>query len=194
MPRRLAVLTRPNFSTYQRVQWRALAYGAALNEGRKLFNPDDDKGFGQWKHGILLSQLGIVAPKADEDVAAMWAAANPDQFSEARAKRRLADEYDAAQERGEVATRADQNLLPNEKKVSVADIGLTHKDIHEARLIRDAEEADPGVVRRSRRTTRFGNVWRFLATRSPYGGFFALVMGDFSYYFCSYVASRTNHF
>jgi hypothetical protein len=42
--------------------------------------------------------------------------------------------YDAAQERGEVATRADQNLLPDEK-VTVADIGLTLK---EARLIRDA--------------------------------------------------------
>jgi hypothetical protein len=30
-----------------------------------------------------------------------------------------------------------------------ADIGLTHKDIHEARLIRDAEVADPGIVRRA---------------------------------------------
>lgn len=68
---------------------------------------------------------------------------------EAGAKRRLADEYDAAQDRGEVATRADQNLLPEQKKVSVAEIGLTHKDIHEARIIRDAEEADPGIVRRT---------------------------------------------
>ena len=68
---------------------------------------------------------------------------------DAQAKRRLADEYDAAQERGEVATRADQNLLPEQKKVSVADIGLTHKEIHEARQIRDAEESDPGVVRRA---------------------------------------------
>lgn len=53
---------------------------------------------------------------------------------------RLTD--DAAQERGEVATRADQNLLPDEKKVSVGDIGLTHKDIHEARIIRDASCPD----------------------------------------------------
>lgn len=57
-----------------------------------------------------------------------------------------ADEYDAAQERGEVATRADQNLLPHEKKVSVADLDLTHKDIHEARQIRDAEVADAGAI------------------------------------------------
>ena len=68
---------------------------------------------------------------------------------EAMAKRRLADEYDAAQERGEVTTRADQNLLPEQKKVSVSDIGLTHKDVHEAREIRDAEIADPGVVKRA---------------------------------------------
>jgi len=34
---------------------------------------------------------------------------------------------DAAQERGGgVSTRSDQNLLPDEKKVSVSDIGLTH--------------------------------------------------------------------
>lgn len=65
---------------------------------------------------------------------------------EAAAKRRLADEYDAAQERGEVTTRADQNLLPEQKKVSAADIGLTHKDIHEARQIRDAEETEPGII------------------------------------------------
>jgi hypothetical protein len=68
---------------------------------------------------------------------------------EATAKRRLADEYDAAQDRGEVATRADQNLLPEQKKVSVAEIGLTHKDVHEARQFRDAEVNDPGVTKRT---------------------------------------------
>lgn len=68
---------------------------------------------------------------------------------EAMAKRRLADEYDAAQERGEIATRADQNLLPDQKKVSVSELGLTHKDIHEARQIRDAEVADPGIISRT---------------------------------------------
>lgn len=68
---------------------------------------------------------------------------------EALAKRRLADEYDAAQERGEVATQGkpvnipDGNVLP-----TAAEIGLTAKDIHEARQIRDAERADPGIVRR----------------------------------------------
>ncbi|MFH5773603.1 hypothetical protein ACHFJ0_05075 [Paracoccus sp. NGMCC 1.201697] len=66
---------------------------------------------------------------------------------ESEAKRRLADEYDAAQERGEVATKADQNLLPDQKKVTVVELGLTHKQVHEARQIRDAEVAQPGIVK-----------------------------------------------
>lgn len=66
---------------------------------------------------------------------------------EAEAKSRLADEYDAGQKRGEVATRADQNLLPAEKKVGAADLGLTHKDIHEAREIRDVIAANPSAVK-----------------------------------------------
>jgi hypothetical protein len=31
----------------------------------------------------------------------------------------------------------------------VADIGLTHKDIHDARIIRDAEATQPGIVRQT---------------------------------------------
>ena len=34
-------------------------------------------------------------------------------------------------------------------KATAADIGLSRKDIHEARQIRDAEKADPGIVRRT---------------------------------------------
>lgn len=74
---------------------------------------------------------------------------------EARAKRRLADEYDAAQERGEIAKATDKlrrgPVVPNENngKPTTADIGLSRKIIHEAREIRDAEESDPGIVRRT---------------------------------------------
>lgn len=74
---------------------------------------------------------------------------------EARAKRRLADEYDAAQARGEVATRQHNpgsvghvgadDMPP----ATAADLGLRRDEIHEARQIRDAETADPGVVRRA---------------------------------------------
>jgi hypothetical protein len=56
------------------------------------------------------------------------------------AKRRLADEYDAAQERGEVATRATTlkrgSDVPEENngKPTAADLGISRKDIHEARI------------------------------------------------------------
>lgn len=67
---------------------------------------------------------------------------------EAMAKRRLADEYDAAQERGEVAGHG------GDRKIKVPDanleaIGLSKGEIHEARQIRDAEEAEPGIVRQT---------------------------------------------
>jgi hypothetical protein len=69
---------------------------------------------------------------------------------EAMAKRRLADEYDAAQDRGEVATAGgDKSKLPEQNFATVSDIGLTHKEIHDARQIRDAEAEDPGIVRRT---------------------------------------------
>jgi hypothetical protein len=58
----------------------------------------------------------------------------------------LADEYDAAQERGEVAGQGKPSKA--EGLTTTADIGLTHKDIHEARLIRDAEAAEPRHRRR----------------------------------------------
>jgi hypothetical protein len=35
----------------------------------------------------------------------------------------------------------------SEELPGAADIGLTHKQIHEARQIRDAEQAQPGVIR-----------------------------------------------
>ena len=70
-------------------------------------------------------------------------------MTEAMAKRRLADEYDAAQERGEVKAANNAKTNSNVEAVSAAALGLTHKDIHEARQIRDAEEASPGIVRQT---------------------------------------------
>lgn len=69
---------------------------------------------------------------------------------EAAANRRLADEYDAAQERGEVGqSGARTDLVPNGNEVTptAADLGLSRKTIHEARIIRDAEVAHPGIVK-----------------------------------------------
>lgn len=74
---------------------------------------------------------------------------------EAAANRRLADEYDAAQERGEIASSGDTLKqgpgVPkqNSGKATAADLGLSRKSIHEARIMRDAEKAEPGIVRRT---------------------------------------------
>jgi len=72
---------------------------------------------------------------------------------EARAKRRLADEYDAAQARGEVAKVGQYERAnvenDNVSPATAANLGLRRDQIHEARIIRDAEAADPGVVRRA---------------------------------------------
>lgn len=89
----------------------------------------------------------------DELIAAAHRAQADALEIEAAAKRRLADEYDAAQARGEVATGnrtkdfgvADLNAKP----ATASDLGLRRDQIHDARLIRDAEVADPGVVRRT---------------------------------------------
>lgn len=89
----------------------------------------------------------------DEVIAAVHRAQAEALLIEARAKMRLADEYDAAQERGEVAKLGsnqtevgvgDRNTLP-----TASDIGLRRDEIHEARKLRDAEAADPGKTERT---------------------------------------------
>ena len=88
---------------------------------------------------------------ADSLIAAAHRAQADALTIEAQAKRRLADEYDAAQERGEVATVGKRSQAERliEAPPSAADIGLSRKDIHEARLIRDAEVSDPGIIKRT---------------------------------------------
>ncbi|WP_212525870.1 hypothetical protein [Actibacterium sp. MT2.3-13A] len=95
-----------------------LAYGHALNEGRALF--PGDREFGEW---VALCQLDT-ADRHDR-AASMWAAANADQFEEARqrgnprtirgihakwkeieAERAEAERKEAAR----MATEADQNI------------------------------------------------------------------------------------
>jgi hypothetical protein len=69
---------------------------------------------------------------------------------EAQAKRRLADEYDAAQERGEVRRDGERSkALSKGNSLTVAELGLTSVQIARARELRDAEVADPGIVRRT---------------------------------------------
>lgn len=69
---------------------------------------------------------------------------------ESEAKRRLADEYDAAQERGEAARGRPKSVGDDDTfQATATDLGLRRDQIHEARTFRDAERADPGITRRT---------------------------------------------
>jgi hypothetical protein len=71
---------------------------------------------------------------------------------EAKAQCRLADEYDAAQERGEVQPHGGQGKrdVPKENiPPTVKDLGLTRKQIFNARQVRDAETKEPGITRKT---------------------------------------------
>lgn len=104
------------------------------------------------------------AKGAHDDIIARAYRAQADALEiESLAKRRLADEYDAAQDRGEVAGHGgkrgnqhtvgkvqDENLagfMGAAKLPTVADAGLTKPQIFEARTIRDAIEKEPGKLR-----------------------------------------------
>lgn len=95
---------------------------------------------------------------------------------------RLAEEYDAAQERGEIATRGGER---SGKEHSVplptaADIGLSRKDIHEARQIRDAEAADPGVTERTLNTIiEIGKDLIAVKESLPHGSFLPWIEAEF---------------
>lgn len=71
---------------------------------------------------------------------------------EAQAKMRLADEYDNAQERGEVSKGGgrpdcveDHNAVP----ATAADLGIRRDQTQEARSLRDAEQERPGLAERA---------------------------------------------
>jgi hypothetical protein len=103
----------------------------------------------------MAARLAKAKEAHDEIVAACRKAMADALVIEAQAQCRLADEYDAAQEQGEVARRGGSGSnqygnIPNEDiSTSVEDIGLTSKLVHEARIIRDAEKNSPGIVRKT---------------------------------------------
>ncbi len=76
------------------------------------------------------ARLGHAKQAHDELIAAAYRAQADALEIEAGAKRRLADEYDAAQERGEVSDQGKPSRA--EGLPTAADVGLSHKDIHEA--------------------------------------------------------------
>lgn len=90
------------------------------------------------------------AKEAHDKVVAAAHRAQADALEiEAAAKRRIADEYDAAQARGEIGKKGQRtDLVPQENKVATAeDVGLSRKEVMDARQIRDAIKQNPEIVR-----------------------------------------------
>ena len=70
---------------------------------------------------------------------------------ESQAKSRLADEYDAAQERGEVQKLGGQGKrgVQVSNTPSSDDLGINRREIHEARQVRDAVKAKPDILEKT---------------------------------------------
>ncbi|WP_292235286.1 MT-A70 family methyltransferase, partial [Mesorhizobium sp.] len=87
----------------------------------------------------------------DELIAATYRVQADALEIESQAKRRLADEYDAEQERGEVQKAGGNRKVKvpdgNNDPATAAEIGLKRKDVHEARQVRDAIAKNPAIVR-----------------------------------------------
>jgi hypothetical protein len=113
-------------------------------------------------HGYQIAPNNL--RKAHDDLIAAAFRAKADALEiEALANRRLADEYDAAQERGEVATSRDGGRRSKlERLPTAADIGLNRAEIHEARAYPRCRKARSGrndvifglVLRRDRGLSR----------------------------------------
>lgn len=92
----------------------------------------------------------------DDVIGAVYRAQADALEIEAMAKRRLADEYDAAQERGEVrglgGDHGNQHTggkVPVKNSASYNDIGLSKGDVHDARRTRDAINDNPEIIAQS---------------------------------------------
>jgi hypothetical protein len=93
------------------------------------------------------ARIGRAKQAHDEVITATYRVQADALEIEADAKRRLADEYDAAQERGEVARVGDNQ---HSQGVSVGnDLGISRKTIFEGRQIAEAEQIVPGIVRQT---------------------------------------------
>jgi len=97
----------------------------------------------------LTKRIAEAKQASDKVVAAALRAQSDALAIESEAKARLADEYDAAQQRGEIGKRGQRtDKVPVEKQVPTAEeAGLSRKEIMDARQVRDAIAANPAVVR-----------------------------------------------
>jgi len=86
----------------------------------------------------------------DEVIVAVYRAQADAMEIEAAAQRRFAEEYAAAQERGDAAVKgrpiniSDENIKP-----TAPNLGVSAQEVFQGRQIGEAETIDPGIVRRT---------------------------------------------
>lgn len=95
------------------------------------------------------SRIGKAKKAADDLITAAYRVQADALEIEAGAKRRLADEYDAAQERGEINSHGGDRKTDDFKFENSKLENIKPAELHEARIIRDAEKEEPGIVRRA---------------------------------------------
>lgn len=124
---------------------------AALNSARTSAEVLEARNSARVAYDAAKSAARIMKAKAAHDslVADVHKAQANALAIRARAEMRLAEEYDAAQDRGEMKRPNNEKTASATEAVSAPDIGLSHKNIHEARRLRDAERAEPGIVQRA---------------------------------------------
>ena len=146
------LVTRRNTESLPALIDRAAAALSSARTSAEILEARDIAGL-VYDAAKLAARFGTAKHAHDELIAAAHRAQADALEIEARAKRRLADEYDAAQANGEVAGNGQRRrAVPEGNSCSPPtsrELGLSRKDIHEARLVRDAEQADPGNVRRT---------------------------------------------
>lgn len=128
---------------------RAASHLASAKDSAEVLEARDMAGVA-YTAAKAAARLAKAKGAFDDVIVKVWRAQADALQIEAMANRRIADEYDAAQARGEVSKQGQRtDIIPDEKKVPLAsEIGLSAKTIHEARQIRDAEETYPGIVKR----------------------------------------------
>lgn len=84
----------------------------------------------------------------DEILSAIHRAQGEALLVEGRAKIRLAEEYGAAQERGEVASVGKPVIIPDRNnKATAAEAGIDLKDVHQGRKLAKIEKSSPGKTK-----------------------------------------------
>lgn len=145
-----AVQTSPTIESLPALVERAASHLASAKDSAEVLEARDMAGVA-YTAAKAAVRLAKAKGAFDDVIVKVWRAQADALQIEAMANRRIADEYDAAQLRGEVATvgKRSQPERLVEAPPSAADVGLSRKDIHEARQIRDAEETYPGIVKRT---------------------------------------------